>query len=724
MPERLEATVRRIRFHSSESGFTVMTAVRHDTRAELTIVGSFPLVDEDEPIVAVGEWRDDKKWGRQFVAESLSMLIPTSREGLERYLAAGHVKGIGPALAKRLLARFDTTLLDVIEREPHRLLEVPGIGKSTLEKITSSWNDQRGIRDLMVFLAQHRLGGARAFRIHKQYGDAAIAIIRENPYRLAAEVRGIGFQTADQIARGMGFDLQSPARVIAGLRHVVDEARARGHCGIPVAEAIAESTKLLGVGPELVEDAIRAAMFGGELISEQLRGQQVLFPPPLHRAEERIALTLQALAGEEVPWPDIEADDAIAEAEEMAAITLHEQQREAIRMVLRSKVGVITGGPGVGKTTLVNAMLSIFQAMEMEVLLAAPTGRAAKRLSESTGATATTIHRLLEMSAEHGTFQRNEENRLDCDLLIIDETSMVDVPLMDALLRALPERAGLVLVGDADQLPSIGPGQVLHDILASERIPAVRLTKIHRQAEGSDIIVNAHAINRGEVPRFRGAGENSDMFFFPAASSEQAVQHVVELVTEKLARKFGLKGKKDIQILAPMRNGTVGVHALNDVLQRAINDPSKHATRITRPNNVVFVPNDKVMQTENNYDKNVFNGDVGVITWIDAQNDAFTVDFGGESDVEYSFDEADQLTLAYATTIHKSQGSEYPAVIVTLLPQHHIMLQRNLLYTAVTRGRRVVVIVGDRKSIADAVRNGRGGERWTRLLHLLTSSRP
>ncbi|MCU1349885.1 MAG: helicase, RecD/TraA family [Acidobacteria bacterium] len=715
MPETIHATVQRIRYHNAESGFTVLIAVDETTHQELTIVGSFPLVDEREPIVASGEWRNDRKWGRQFAAEALSVIIPTSREGIQRYLAAGHVKGIGATLAKRLLDKFGIELLKIIDVNPERLLELPGIGKKKLAKIAESWNEQRGVRELMVFLAQYGLGGARAFRIHKQYGDRAVPIIRENPYRLADDVRGIGFRTADAISRNLGNDPQSPFRIAAGLRHVVDAAREGGHCGIAEEEAIRNAVELLAVPAALIEEGIRIAIGGGLFAVEELEGRRVLFPLALHRAETRIGHTLAALAHEKPPWKKVKVEPAIDRAELAADIALDPYQREAIRTVLRSKVAVITGGPGVGKTTLVNAILTIFSELEVKVLLAAPTGRAAKRLSESTSAGAQTIHRLLEMNPEVGGFQRNEDNRLDCDLVIVDETSMVDVPLLDALLRAMPERAGLILVGDADQLPSIGPGQVLHDILATELIPAVRLTHIHRQAEGSHIIVNAHRINSGEPPRFPPPGEQSDMFFWPVKSGEDAVKRIVELVTERIPKKFGMHALRDMQVLAPMRNGTAGVHNLNDALQRALNPREKHQARVERPNNIVFLRGDKVMQMENNYDKNVFNGDVGVIARIDMENDQLTVDFGGETIVDYAFDEADQLTLAYATTIHKSQGSEYPAVIITLMPQHQIMLRRNLLYTAVTRGRKLVVLVGDPRSIDTAVRTGRGGERVTRL---------
>ncbi|HEX6087457.1 MAG TPA: ATP-dependent RecD-like DNA helicase [Thermoanaerobaculia bacterium] len=719
MPERIEATVRRVRFHNRETGFTVLTARRDDTREDVTIVGSFPLFDSDEAIVASGDWREDRKYGRQFVAESVSLVVPTSRDGIRKYLAAGHVKGVGPKLASRMLDHFGTELLQVIDRDPQRLLEIPGLGKGTLAKIANSWNAQRGVRDLLVFLAQHGLGGARAFRIQKQYGDRAIAVIRENPYRLAAEIRGIGFHTADAMARGLGFAADSPERALAGLRHVAGKAREHGDCGIALADAVTESMKLLEVPRGIVEAAVRAAVSGGELVAEELGGRTVLFPPPLHRAETRIAEALLARTAERPEWPPLDVDTAMAIAAAEAGFALDPEQGEAVRTVLRSKVSVITGGPGVGKTTLVNVVLALFHSLDLDVALAAPTGRAAKRLGESTGAFAQTLHRLLEMSGDGGGFGRDEEKPLEHDVIVVDETSMVDVPLFDALLRAMPRDAALVLVGDADQLPSIGPGQVLYDVIASGRVPSVRLTRIHRQAAESDIVVNAHRINAGQSPRFRERGEATDMFLFPAATAEEALRHVVDLVSEKLPRKFGLKALRDVQVLSPMRNGTAGVHALNDTLQRVLNPPERHRVRLERPNQVVFLPGDKVMQTENDYDKSVFNGDVGVIAEIDPVTETFTVDFGADSIVDYTFDEADQLTLAYATTIHKSQGSEYRAVVLPLLPQHTIMLQRNLLYTAVTRGKDVVVIVGDRGSIERAVRTSRSGERVTRLAELL-----
>jgi len=713
MPETIQLTVMRVRFHNRESGFTVAVGVRDGSAEEITFVGTCVAPDPGDPLAVTGEWRQDAKWGRQFVAESVMPIVPTTEEEIREYLADGFVDGIGPKLAERLVDRFGADLFRILDEEPQRLREVRGIGPKTLQDITASWKTARGARDLMVFLASFDIGGARAYRIHQQYGVRAESLIRENPYRLAREIRGIGFATADSIAQRLGHDRRSPFRLASGIWQVIDDAREQqGHCGIPIDEASARAAKLLAVERELVDATIETLIADGVVIEEKA----MLFEPWLYAAESRIAATLARLADEAPPWSDLDPDEAIQVAEEESGIVLDATQRSAVALAIGSGAVAITGGPGVGKTTLVRALLAVFRSADLRVALAAPTGRAAKRLAESTGGFAETIHRMLAMSPESGRFQRNEENPLEADVVIIDECSMVDVPLLDAVLSALPPGAAIVLVGDADQLPSIGPGQVLHDILRSGRVPSIRLTEIHRQAEGSHIVLNAHRINRGEAPRF--GKDVADMFLFPAATPERAVRHVVELVTARIPRKFGFR-PRDIQVLAPMRGGTCGVNALNAALQEALNAPSGHTARVERPNSVVFCRGDKVMQTENNYDKEVFNGDIGVIAAIDVKEKTFTVDFGGDLIVDYAFGEADQLTLAYATTIHKSQGSEYDAVVIALLPQHSIMLRRNLLYTAVTRGRRLVVIAGDERSIDKAVRTGQGGERWTRLADCL-----
>lgn len=519
MPDTFNVTVSQMRFHKPQTGFTVLTCFREESNEEVKVVGNFPPIEAGELIAVTGEWRNSR-WGRQFFAESLVPIIPTSVEGIRSYLLAGHVKGIGRTLTNRLVDRFGADILRVIDEEPRRLLQLSGVGERTLEKITASWQQQRGVRDVMLFLAAHGLSGARAFRIHKQYGPGAVSAIRENPYRLADEVRGIGFTTADSIARSLGHDARSSFRLLAGLRHVIGVARQQGHCGMAVPDVIAESAKLLGVEPALLADTVTMAVEHGLVIEERTGGERVLFDPSLHEAESRIAASLARLANARPSGTSMRLDDAVRIAEAESGLPLDATQKKAIELALRSRAIVITGGPGVGKTTLVRALLTVYQAAGLKVSLAAPTGRAAKRLAESTGATASTIHRLLETSA-HGHFQRGEEHPLETGVVIVDEASMVDVPLLDAILRALPPDAAIVLVGDADQLPSIGPGQILHDILESGRVPSIRLTEIHRQLEGSDIIVNAHRINRGELPRFDAS---SDMFLFPVRSPEKAVE--------------------------------------------------------------------------------------------------------------------------------------------------------------------------------------------------------
>jgi exodeoxyribonuclease V alpha subunit len=719
MPETIHLTLRRVYFHDAGTGFTVAVGTRDKSGEEVTFVGNLPELQTGEIVAVTGEWRNHKKFGRQFAAESVSPVVPTSVEGIESYLAAGHVKGIGATLTKRLVERFGADVLRILDEEPERLREIPGVGRRKLERIKASWDEQHGVRNLMIFLSSIGLGGARAFRIHQRYGGGAVAMIRQNPYRLVHEIRGIGFSTADAMARKLGHDPRSPFRLMAGVRYVVDAARERGNCGIPVDEALKETMRLLSVERDLVAETIGTAIASRIIIEETLDGRRFVFEPALHGAETRIASLLAKLADETPAWRGIDPQKAVGIAEAESGIPLDATQRRAIDLALTSKAVVITGGPGVGKTTLVRALVAVLDSAGRTVSLAAPTGRAAKRLGENTGSTAQTIHRLLETSPESGQFQRNEENPLEGDVIIIDESSMVDVPLLDALLRAMSPQAAIILVGDADQLPSVGPGQVLHDILRSDRVPSIRLTQIHRQAEGSQIVLNAHRINRGELPRFASSGDDSDMFHFPATSPERAVRHVVDLVTTRISRKFGFKSLRDVQVLAPMRSGPIGIDLLNAELQRALNPPERHKSRLERPNGVFFCPGDKVMQIENNYEKRVFNGDVGVIATVDTEEEVFTVDYGGEVVIDYGFDEADQLTLAYATTIHKSQGSEYEAVVVALMPQHSIMLRRNLLYTAVTRGRKLVVIVGDSGSIERAVRTGHGGERWTRLAHCL-----
>jgi exodeoxyribonuclease V alpha subunit len=543
-----------------------------------------------------------------------------------------------------------------------------------------------------------------------------VRLISENPYRLARDIRGVGFRSADQIALRLGIDKTAPVRVRAGISHALAEAMNDGHCGLPVEELLPFAETLLEVPAAPVETALAEEIAAGAVVEDAVDGRPCTFFAALYRAERDIAAKLMALVGGKPPWPTIDADKAIPWVEERTTLKLADSQKEAIRVALGARIMVITGGPGVGKTTLVNSLLRILRAKSVEVALCAPTGRAAKRLSDSTGLDAMTIHRLLEADPASGGFRRDGSNPLDCDLLVVDETSMVDVPLMRAVLRALPDKAALLLVGDVDQLPSVGPGQVLADIIASGAVPVARLTEVFRQSATSHIVTNAHRINQGQMPDLAPV-EGGDFFFVDAADPADGARKIVALVRDRIPQRFGLDPVRDIQVLCPMNRGGLGARALNLELQQALNPPGE--SRIERFGQL-FGPGDKVMQVENNYDKDVYNGDLGVIARLDPAAGELEVDFDGRR-VSYGAGELDQLALAYATTIHKSQGSEYPAVVIPLATQHYPMLQRNLVYTGVTRGKRLVVLVGQRRALAIAVGGAQARRRWSKLREWLSS---
>jgi exodeoxyribonuclease V alpha subunit len=615
---------------------------------------------------------------------------------------------------------FGEAVFDVIQQQPDRLREVTGIGPKRAVRIVAGWAEQKLIRETMLFLHSNGVGTSRAVRIYKTYGADAVRLISENPYRLARDIRGIGFRTADQIAGKLGIEKTALIRVRAGISYALAEAIEEGHCGLPVEELVPLTEKLLEIPAELVETALHLELDDGAVVADDLEGRRCVFLAALYRAEREIAGKLKAFAAGKPRWPPIDMDKAIPWVEQRTKLALADSQRAALRVALVSNVMVITGGPGVGKTTLVNSLLKVLIAKAVSIALCAPTGRAAKRLSESTGLEAKTIHRLLDTDPRTGTFRRNEEEPLDCDLLVIDETSMVDVPLMRAVLRALPERAALLLVGDVDQLPSVGPGQVLADVIASGAVPVVRLTEVFRQAAESRIIVNAHRINHGLMPDL-AASESGDFYFVDAADAEEGVRKLLAIVRERIPKRFGLDAIRDIQVLCPMNRGGLGARSLNIELQKALNLPGEiHIDRF----GWTFCPGDKVMQVENDYDKEVYNGDLGVVSRIEMEEGDLGVDFEGR-EVTYGVGELDELVLAYATTIHKSQGSEYPAVVIPLTTQHYPMLQRNLLYTGVTRGKRLVVLVGQRKALAIAVKGSRAGRRWSKLREwLISSDRP
>ena len=708
--DALAGLVERVTFHNAESGFCVLRVKARGQHDLVTVVGHAAAISPGEWVQMRGTWHADRTHGLQFKAAFLKATPPTTLEGIERYLGSGMIRSIGPVYARKLVGAFGEHVFELIEQEPRRLREVTGIGPKRAERIVAGWAEQKVIREIMLFLHAHGVGTSRAVRIYKTYGTEAVQRITENPYRLARDIRGIGFLTADRVAEKLGIEKTATIRIRAGISFALAEAMDDGHCGLPTAELLVLTAKLIEVPPELIEAALALELDAGELVADTVDGERCVFLASLHRAEQAIAERLRALGSGPTPWPTLDIGRAIPWVEGKTGLVLAPSQREAFQLAVRSKVLVITGGPGVGKTTLVNSVLTVLRAKGVEVALCAPTGRAAKRLTESTGLDARTVHRLLEADPKTGRFKRDEAHPLACDLLVVDESSMVDVLLMRSLLRALPDRAALLLVGDVDQLPSVGPGQVLADVIASGAMPVVRLTEVFRQAAESRVVVNAHRINRGQMPELE-AVDGSDFFFVDAADPEEGVRKLLAVVGSRIPARFGLDPVRDVQVLCPMNRGGLGARALNVELQAALNPPGE--LRVERFG-WTYGPGNRVMQVANNYEREVFNGDLGVITGLDMEDGELTVSFDGRA-VTYGFGELDELVLAYATTIHKAQGSQYPAVVIPLTTQHYAMLARNLLYTGVTRGKRLVVLVGQRRALAIAVRNGAGRRRWSKL---------
>jgi len=711
-PESLSGLIERVTFFNEESGFAVLKIKVKGHRDLVTLVGPLPSVHAGEWVNAQGRWVQDKEFGRQFKADLLTSTAPTTPEGIEKYLGSGMVKGIGPVYAQKLVNRFGERIFEIIERESARLEEVDGIGPKRRRVIKDAWAEQKIVREIMVFLHSHGVSTSRAVRIYKTYGEAAIAQVQANPYTLARDIPGIGFKTADQIAQKVGIPADSLVRACAGLSHVLLEATGEGHCALPVAALKETAVQLLQVDEKIVELALQRTLAEGQLVQESIADQSLIFTPALQRAEILIASRIRALAAAPSNYPAIHLDKALEWCETKTGKSLAPSQRQAVRQALQCRGLIITGGPGVGKTTLVNAILLILRAKKVRCALCAPTGRAAKRLAESTGLEAKTIHRLLEVQPPSG-FKRHESNPLDCDLLVVDECSMVDVPLMSQLLRALPGQASLLLVGDVDQLPSVGPGMVLRNLIDSAVLPVMRLTEVFRQAAHSRIITTSHRINEGLMPELPHAAGDSDFYLVEREDPAAIAQVLLELVKTRIPAKFGFDSIRDIQVLCPMNRGSLGIRELNVRLQNELN-PTRPEEPVVQKFGWTFRARDKVIQTENDYDKEVFNGDIGQILKIDPMEREVVIRFD-QREVPYDFGELDEISLAYAITIHKSQGSEFPVVVIPLATQHYLLLQRNLIYTGLTRGKKLVMLVGQKKALAMAVKNNRTEQRFSGL---------
>lgn len=693
--EEISGIVESVVFRNDDTGYTVCQVNVEKASSFITVVGVCAAIWPGETLRAFGRWTVHKTHGRQFNAERIICIEPYSVEGIEKYLAYG-VNGIGPVFAARLVKTFGADTLRVIEEESALLTRVEGIGKKRKEEIKKAWNEQKAVREIMIFLHSQGISASQAMRIYKQYGDDAVAIVKKNPYRLAADVWGIGFKSADEIAVHMGIPLDSEVRARAGIIYALDTLTEEGHCFCPKPELVDIAERLLEIPAEKLEQALLAEIHEGTLVNEN----DNIYPARLYHSETETVSHIHRLFITPTRFKPVLADKAVQWAGEKIGISFAERQHEALCMALTSKVSIITGGPGVGKTTIVRALTEIFKARKLKTLLAAPTGRAAKRLEEATGRPASTIHRLLRFQPASRSFEFNRSNPLDCDIIILDEVSMMDIALAALFLRAVPDHACLILVGDADQLPSVGPGNFLKDLLESETVPSVKLDRIFRQGERSWIVHNAHLVNTGrffELPENAG---DSDFFFVEADDPDKTIQLAVELVANRIPKRFNLNPMTDIQVLTPMRRFQLGAENLNIMLQNTLNPTGPSISRFGR----TFRVRDRVMQLRNNYDKEVFNGDIGTIASINLEDQTVNIRFDNKV-VNFELAELDEIMLAYATSIHKAQGSEHPAVVVVLAMQHFRLLQRNLLYTAITRGRRLVCLVGSTKAAKAAIRN-------------------
>ena len=721
----LQGRIEKITYSDKESGFTI-AKVKVDGQVEpVTVVGKLMSPVPGVILKMKGEWADHPKYGRQFKVIDYKTAVPATVCGIKNYLGSGLIKGLGPVMAGRIVKKFGIKTLDIIENKIEKLADVDGIGGKRIAMIKTSWDEHKNIRDVMLFLQTYGVSTGYGVKIFKQYGNRSIDVVRENPYCLATDIFGIGFTIADSIAEKLGFSKDSELRVKAGILYVLNHLADKGHVFYPYELLVIECVKTLQVNRKIVADAIDTAAGEGKIVIEDIDDSieefraynKAVYLSKFHFCETRIAFLLKRLVCSPKSIRNINADQALKWVQKQLDIIPAKNQEAAIRAALQNKAVVITGGPGTGKTTIINAMIKIFAGLKTKIMLAAPTGRAAKQMSETTGHNAATIHRMLKFSVQKGGFQKNEKNPLNCDLLIVDEASMIDTILMHHLLKAIPAGATFILVGDVNQLPSVGPGNVLSDIIKSGIMPVIELSEIFRQARGSRIIINAHKINRGIVPDIRAQdslGLRKDFYFIQQEDPEKVLEIIIELVKKRIPSRFGFNPIEEIQVLTPMHKGVIGAENLNAKLQTALN-PGKDMVISGNRN---FKVDDKVMQIKNNYEKDVFNGDIGRIIGISTTDREVIISFDGRK-ITYRFTDLDEIILAYAVSIHKSQGSEYPAVVIPVLTQHYILLQRNLIYTAVTRGINLVVMVGTLKALTIGVTNDKTQKRFTYLRYRL-----
>ncbi|MBD2024611.1 ATP-dependent RecD-like DNA helicase [Leptolyngbya sp. FACHB-711] len=728
--ERLQGVVERITYHSAESGYTVARLKAPRTSELVTIVGSFANLQAGQTLQMQGTWREHPKYGPQFQVTQYQETKPATLTGIEKYLGSGLIKGVGPITAKRIVAHFGVQTLDIIEHHLDRLVEVPGIAKKRIKMIQAAWVEQKAIKEVMLFLQTHGVSTTYAVKIYKHYGDESIQIVTANPYRLATDVYGIGFVTADAIARNLGIHPNSEFRYRAGLLHILSEAAEEGHCFLPQSELVERTVERLALPDHRIDASDILALttdmaMDGELMMQggtaDFQGQFLCYAPPFFHTEQGLANRVKHLLSQpvtvDVPRVERWIDRFIASTK----LQLSQQQRQAVIMAASHRVLILTGGPGTGKSFTCKTIVALWRAMGKTITLASPTGRAAQRLSEMTGQDAKTLHRLLEIDPKTMKFKRDQGNPIPAEAIVVDEASMMDLFLANSLFKAVAPNAHLLIVGDTDQLPSVGPGAVLNDLIASGLIPVVRLTQVFRQAQQSAIVTNAHRINGGDLPQLERVCNQpkSDCLWFVAESPEYGVAGIQDMVTH-LIPQLGFDPARDVQVLCPMSRGEMGTRNLNQVLQQLVNPPHPSRAELVRGGMTLRV-GDRILQLKNDYNREVFNGDLGIISAIDTEEQELLARFG-EREVTYDYADLDEITLAFATTIHKSQGSEYPVVILPIFTQHQIMLSRNLIYTGLTRARRLVVLVGGQKAIATAISQVRDQQRYTLLAHRLKTA--